>query len=185
MEELLKKYRNRIYGFMLKYVKIPELAEDLTQEVLIKIWKNRNRFLTMEDKESYMLAITRNMIRDHFKKLTQEEKYKEEVWSHFPQTDNSLIRQIQREELTDSINQVVNSLPHRQREIYKLNFQRGMSLKEISKQLDISPFTAKNHLAKALKVIRSKVNPESFLVGLLIIGFYGNGIGRVVSNLIQ
>ncbi|GAA5222329.1 RNA polymerase sigma factor [Membranihabitans marinus] len=184
MEELLEKYRNRIFGFMLKYVKIPELAEDLTQEVLLKIWKNRDRFLTIEDKESYMLAMTRNMIRDHFKKLTKEEKYKKEVWRHLPQSDNSLIQTIQRDEMTDNIKQVVNSLPHRQREIYNLNFHTSMSLKEISEQLDISPFTAKNHLAKALKVIRSKINPESFLTGLVIIGYFGWEMAQAILNIL-
>lgn len=154
---------------MLKYVKIPEVAEDLTQEVLIKLWNNKNRFQDIEDKESYMLAITRNLVRDHFKKLTQEEKYREEVWLYVPQCDNnSLYREVQRNELNENIREIVNTLPDRQKQVYQLNFKKGMSLKDISNQLNISPYTAKNHLAQALKVIRSKINPESFLTGLLI-----------------
>lgn len=169
MEKLLNSYRNRIFGFLLKYVKIPEVAEDLTQEVLIKLWKNKERFQEIEDKEAYMLAVTRNLIRDHFKKITQEEKYKAEVWNHIPTVDNTMIRSIQRSELTSNIKSIVHTLPERQQEIYFLIFKKGLSLAEIAQELKISPYTAKNHLSKALKVIRSKINPESFLTFIWIV----------------
>lgn len=169
MEELVKQYRNRIYGFLLKYVKIPEQAEDLTQDVLIKLWKNRDRILSMEDQEAYILTITRNQVRDHFKKMTKEKSYLQEVIQHMPTQKSNEYAIIQRHELQESIQTVVAELPERQQEVYKLFYDKGKSLKEIAIELNISPYTAKNHRAQALKFIRSRINPEAFLTGAMII----------------
>ena len=171
MEEIVKLYRNRIYGFLLKYVKISEVAEDLTQDVLAKLWLNIKKIDSIEDQEAYILAITRNHIRDHFKKMTREKEYMEEVIQLLPVQVNTIHQTIQRRELQDSIIDVVAQLPQRQQEVYKLFYHKGKSLKEIAKELDISPYTAKNHRAQALKLIRSKINPEAFLTLLLLIGF--------------
>lgn len=169
MEKMINQYRRRIYGFLLKYVKIPEQAEDLTQDILIKLWKNRDRIQSMEDQEAYILTITRNYIRDHFKKMSREEAYLREVIFHLPTQDPSSMRIIQRNELQNSILRIVSELPDRQQEVYHLFYEKGKSLKEIARELDISPYTAKNHRAEALKVIRSKINPEVFLTVMMVI----------------
>ncbi len=169
MEKMINQYRRRIYGFLLKYVKIPEQAEDLTQDILIKLWKNRDRIQTMEDQEAYILTIARNYIRDHFKKMSREEAYLQEVIFHLPTQDPSSMRIIQRNELQNSILRIVSELPDRQQEVYHLFYEKGKSLKEIARELDISPYTAKNHRAEALKIIRSKINPEVFLTVMMVI----------------
>ncbi len=43
MEKVIAQYRNRIYGFLLKYVKVPQQAEDMTQDILIKLWINQEK----------------------------------------------------------------------------------------------------------------------------------------------
>src|SRR5690606_6954780 len=103
MEKEIEQYRNRIFGFLIKYVKIPEQAEDMTQDILIKLWNNRDRIQSLEDQESYILAITRNYIRDHFKRMSREKAYLEEVIAYLPTQDNSAIQKIQRYELQRSI----------------------------------------------------------------------------------
>lgn len=168
MEQLIQKYQSRVYGFLLKYVKIPEVAEDLTQDVMVKLWRNLEKVQSVEDQEAYILAITRNYIRDHFKKMSREKAYMAEVVQYLPVQDSCIHQTIQRHDLQDSIRSVVAELPERQREVYQLIYEHGKSLKEIAKEMDISPYTAKNHRAQALKVIRSRINPEAFLTGLMI-----------------
>ena len=169
MEKIIQQYHNRVFAFLLKYVKIPEVAEDLTQDVMIKLWQNRNKIESLDDQEAYILAITRNYIRDHFKKMSREKIYMEEVIQHLPVQDNSLHQTIQRHDLQNSIRKVVAELPERQRQVYQLVYDHGKSLKETAKELDISPYTAKNHRAQALKVIRARINPEAFLTGLIMV----------------
>lgn len=170
MEQMIEQYRHRIYGFLLKYVKIPQQAEDMTQDILVKLWNNRQKIQSLEDQEAYILAITRNFIRDHFKKMSREKAYLEDVIAQLPTQAPSTLRIIQRHELQNSIRNIVSELPDRQQEVYHLFYDKGKSLKEIARELDISPYTAKNHRAEALKIIRSKINPEVFMTGLVLMG---------------
>lgn len=163
MDSLIKQYEKRIYGFLIQYVKVPEEAEDLTQELLIKLWQNKERVFTVEDQESYILAMTRNFIRDHFKKMNRDKLYRKEVLTHLtPKIDSPFVL-IKRKELENNIEAVVKELPPRQREVYHLFYKQGKSLVEIANELKISPHTVKNHRAQALKFIQSRINPELFL----------------------
>ena len=168
MEQIIKQYRHRIYGFLLKYVKIPQQAEDMTQDILVKLWHNRQKIQSIEDQEAYILAITRNFIRDHFKKMSREKAYLEEVIAQLPTQAPSTLRIIQRHELQNSIRTIVSELPDRQQEVYHLFYDKGKSLVEIARELNISPYTVKNHRAEALKLIRSRINPEVFMTGLML-----------------
>lgn len=166
---MVSQYRSRIFGFILKYVKIPEEAEDMTQEILIKLWHNKERIYSIDDQEVYILAMTRNYIRDHFKKMSREKIYLQEVVDHLPVQDDSAFMIIKRKELETNIEAVILELPPRQQEVYHLFYKKGKSLVEIAKELKISPHTVKNHRTQALKFIRSRVNPELFLSGLIFI----------------
>lgn len=168
MVSLVKQYEKRIYGFLIQYVKIPEEAEDMTQEILIKLWQNKDRILTIEDQESYILTMTRNFIRDHFKKMSRNPVYLQEVTEHLSPRDDSAFMIIKRKELESNIELVVKELPPRQREVFHLFYKKGKSLVEIAHELKISPHTVKNHRTQALKFIQSRINPELFLTfGLL------------------
>lgn len=169
MEKMIQQYRKRIYGFLIKYVKIPQQAEDMTQDILIKLWNNRFKINSMDDQEAYILAITRNHIRDHFKRMVREKTYLEEVVLHLPVQESSGLRTVQRHELQESILTIVSELPDRQQEVYHLFYNKGKSLLEIARELDISPYTAKNHRAEALKFIRSRINPEVYLTFLMVV----------------
>ncbi len=169
MEKMIQQYRKRIYGFLIKYVKIPQQAEDMTQDILIKLWNNRFKINSMDDQEAYILAITRNHIRDHFKRMVREKTYLEEVVLHLPVQEPSGLRTVQRHELQESILTIVSELPDRQQEVYHLFYDKGKSLLEIARELDISPYTAKNHRAEALKFIRSRINPEVYLTFLMVV----------------
>jgi len=172
MEELILRYRIRIFGFLKKYVKVTDVAEDLTQDILIKLWINRGKLELIDDQDSYVLAIVRNHIRDHFKKMIREQSYLDKVIEHMPRHDDSIYRTIQGNQLRESIHNVVKQLPERQKEVYNMVYLQGKSHKEIAKQLEISPYTVKNHCVQALKVIKSKVNPELFLSWLFTFSTY-------------
>lgn len=163
MEKQLKNYRVRIYHFMLKFVKDSALAEDLTQDVMLKIWLKKDKLSSMEALDSYILAMAKNHIFDHFKKLAKEKSYQKEVWHHLQNSENRTESKLATDDIQVQLDAILHELPPRQQQIYELNHDKGLSLQEIADQLNIAPNTAKNHLTRALKVIRSQMNPESFL----------------------
>src|SRR5690625_7004194 len=169
MDKMVSQYRSRIFGFILKYVKIPEEAEDMTQEILIKLWQNKEKITAVKDQDSYILAMTRNYVRDHFKKMSREKLYLQEVIDHLPVQDDSAFMIIKRKELETNIEAVILELPPRQQEVYHLFYKKGKSIVEIAKELKVTPHTDKTHESQRLKFIQSRINPEMFLSGFILL----------------
>lgn len=162
-EAIVSNYQKRLYGFFLKYVKIPEVAEDLTQDVFLKLWKMEEKIEEIEQLDAYILTIARNHIKDHFKKMTKDKKYLELVADNLQPQVSYLSKEIQIRDLKRKLELILQELPERQKEVYKFKYEEGLSMHEIAEKLSISHHTVKNHLAQALKFIRSRINLESYL----------------------
>ena len=72
MENGMPYYRAKVYRFILQFVKNYSLAEDLTQDVMLKVWSKYERLSTLDDMDNYVLKMAKNHIIDHFKKLARE-----------------------------------------------------------------------------------------------------------------
>lgn len=154
MNKIYESYRDFIYQFFLKHVKVPALAEDLTQDIFVKFWQRKDNFEDIENLDAWLYTMARNHLTDHYRKLATEKKYQETVWYHMERQSNTVLLDIYKQELENEIEDLLNSLSPRQKEVYILSRRNGLSLEEIATQLKISPNTAKNHLVQALKVVR-------------------------------
>jgi RNA polymerase sigma-70 factor (family 1) len=155
MDQVYTEYREFLYRFFIKHVKIPALAEDFAQDVFIKFWQRKDHTNSVENIHAWLYTLARNHLTDHYRKLANEKKYQDMVWHEIEQHSNSIMQDIYEKELEEKISSILQALPIRQKEVYKLSRENGMSLEEIANSLDISRNTAKNHLVNALKVIRT------------------------------
>lgn len=169
MEDINLRYRQILYRFFLKHVKIPAMAEDLAQDVFIKYWQNRQKLHAVEHIDAWLFTIARNHLMDHYRKLSTEKKYQEAVWNEIDSATNNVLDEVFKNELEGQIQDALTTLPARQLEVYKLSREEGLTLDEIAQQLQISPNTAKNHLVQALKVLRASV---SATMALWMMGFW-------------
>ena len=163
MEEIIVAYRKRVYGFLYKYVKIESDAEDLTQDVLVKILENKQKFEAVSNLDSYILTMAHHILLDHFKKLHRDKVYKEKVWESMQKSHQPVLRSVCRKEFLENIEEALINLPDRQQMVFRMSRFDGMSLDEIARKLDISPYTVKNHLSEATRKLKHKVKPEYFL----------------------
>lgn len=164
MEKRIKHYRVRIYHFIQKFVKDSALAEDLTQDIMLKIWVNREKIVCLEDIDAYLMAMARNLVMDHFKRLAKEKSYQEEVWRLMQNSEDRVESPLAVKDIEARLDAILKVLPKRQQQIFELNHKKGLTLKEIGLKLNIAPNTVKNHLSRALKMVRSQIRPESFLL---------------------
>jgi len=159
----------RVYRFIVLFTKNDDLAEDLTQDVMCKIWDQRDQIITLEDMDNYILKMAKHHVINHFIKLAREKEYQEEIWmrmkSDFSFVESPMVTQ----EIEEEVDAIVLTLPPRQQEIYTLNQRKGLTLDEIAMTLDIAPRTARNHLNRAMKGIRNQINPDSFLFWLFML----------------
>jgi RNA polymerase sigma-70 factor (family 1) len=177
METFYIEYREFLYRFFIKHVKIPALAEDFAQDVFIKFWQKKDQTDSVENMDAWLYTLAKNHLMDHYRKLATEKKYQDMVWQEMERHSDNVIQDIYKQELEDKIAVLLKKLPPRQKEIYDLSREKGMSLEEIAEVLNISPNTAKNHLVQALKVLRTGLKTAaSYCFTIFLLNVHQDGI---------
>jgi len=158
---LYERYSRRLYGFVLRYIKLESEAEEIVQEVFIKIWESRRKIDIYTSFESYLFTIAYNATISQFRKRASEKKYLEHLRS-IQQVENApdLIDEIQFNELNERVHSLLNEITPRQREIFQLSREQGLTHDEISKKLDISTNTVKKHISNTIAFLKMHLDKE-------------------------
>lgn len=158
---IYERYSKRLYGFVLRYIKQKEDAEEIVQEVFVKIWESRNKIDAYSSFESFLFTIAYNTTISLLRKRTNEKKYLEHLKS-IQQPDNSpdLIDEIHFNELNDRVQSLLNELTPRQKEIFKLSREEGLTHDEIAKKLDITVNTVKKHITNTLTFLKTQIDTD-------------------------
>jgi RNA polymerase sigma-70 factor (ECF subfamily) len=165
-DELYKKYCKRIYKFGYSILKSQEETENLVQEVFLHLWENRHKVEKDSSVKSYIFTITYNSAISIIRKKSSEAKFIEYVKSLQENYEEPVDIELEYNELADRLDEIVNTLPLRQKEVYLLHRVEGLKYKEIAERLNLSVNTIENHMARALKTIRFKLGNYS-LIGIL------------------
>lgn len=167
--QLYERYSRRLYGFVLRYIKLEADAEEIVQEVFIKIWESRAKIDLYSSFESFLFTVAYNATISQFRKRASEKKYLEHLKS-MQQAENApdLIDEIYFNELNEQVQYLLNELTPRQKEIFQLSREQGLAHEEIAKKLDISVNTVKKHITNTLAFLKSRID-SSLMVNLLFI----------------
>ena len=164
---IYERYSKRLYGFVLRYIKLKEDAEEIVQVVFIKIWESRNKIDAYASFESFLFTIAYNTTISLLRKRTNEKKYLDHLKSmQHPVNSPSLIDEIHFNELNERVQSLLDDLTPRQKEIFQLSREEGLSHDEIAKKLDISINTVKKHMANTLAFLKSHID-SSLTINLL------------------
>jgi RNA polymerase sigma-70 factor (family 1) len=153
--KLYNHYKTPALRFTVSLLKDEEEAENMVQDVFVKIWVKREHIKPEYNFNSYLFACLRNMASDHFKKLEKSEQLRRYY------TEVTKLAEDEKEENERRISIVqaaVDSLSIKRKLILKLNVEEGKSYQEIAEFLRISKNTVKNQLVKAKQILRDKVD---------------------------
>lgn len=171
-DAIYERYCKRLYGFVFRYIKQEVDAEEIVQEVFIKIWESRKIIDSYSSFESFIFTIAYNSTISLLRKRVTEKKYLEQI-KYRQQINNSedIINEIHYNEMNERVKSLLNQLTPRQKEIFILSREEGLSHEEIAKKLNISSNTVKNHLVSALAYIKSHID-SSLIINLLFIHLF-------------
>jgi len=156
---IYERYCKRLYGFVFRYIKIEAEAEEIVQEVFVKIWESREKLDTFSSFESFIFTIAYNSSISQLRKKLSEKKYLEYLGSiQTVQSSPKVIDELQYKELDGKLKSLLNKLTPRQKEIFKLSREDGFSHEEIAKQLDISVNTVKKHMVNTLSFLKKHLD---------------------------
>ncbi|MFV0378504.1 MAG: RNA polymerase sigma factor [Mangrovibacterium sp.] len=164
---LFDRYGTRLYQFSLKYLTEKADAEDLLNEVFLKIWENRQNLRSDSSFQSYLFTIAYNNIRQRFLKKSREEKYiqvfAEEYIINGIQDDDRMEYVL----LVQKFNEVIELLPSRRKEIFILRYKEEKKNDEIAKQLGLSEQFIKKQVSIARRFVADKMKSNNNLAGIL------------------
>ena len=153
-EVLYQNYSHEIYRKLVKMVKNITLAEELTQDVFVKLWNKREVIHIDKPFRYYLLTLTNNIVVDFYRKAARERKFQDEIIAASTELYNPTEDQIYYKESKELMDNAIDSLPAQQKLVFTLCKIEGKSYEEVSKLLGISTSTISNHIVKATKSIK-------------------------------
>lgn len=154
-------YTQRIYHYILHKTKSPETAEEVVQEVFIKVWNAREKFSEIDNYESFLFTMASNKLIDFFRRMAHQEKLKKEVWETIRDSSNITIEELDFRHSQELINQAVEQLSPQRKRIFLLNKEQGLTRQEIADELGLSVNTINNHLNEAVRLVREQLENKS------------------------
>ncbi len=169
--EIYNRYWKRIYATALNYLQSSQAAEDIVQDVFLKIWTNKDKLLQIREFKPYLLVTARNLVISSLRNkvfhlyLNSEEQVEEEAL--LPEM------QLSYKEAVNLLHNAIAMLPPQQQRAYLLSRNEGMRYEQIAGEMGISPLTVRTHISKALSFIRqylvdNAVHPVILIVGLVL-----------------
>lgn len=151
---LFDTYRDDVYAYSISMLKTKVLAEEIVQDVFLKIWQHRDGLNPNLSFKSYVFTITRNLIFNLISKIKYNRKLKEEVFYKSQKLYNPIEDKITEADYEMIKSRAIEKLPPKRKIIFEMSRNEAKSYEEISKELNISLSTVKGQMSKALASIR-------------------------------
>lgn len=170
-DEIYSIYSPKLIKFVFSIVKLDSEVEDLVHEVFVKVWENREkiRIKTQSSFSSYLFTIAYNTTISFLRLKVKDSQYVEFVKSTQVESINDhLLDELSDEVKFEQISLLIEQMPHKQREVFKMKYLQQLSYKEIASELGISVNTVENHINRARKFLKEnlKGNCLAFLLFL-------------------
>lgn len=167
-EQVFRSYYERLCNYAHQLMQDQDEAEEMVQEVFVKIWDKRENLVVNFSLKSYLYKAVYNTCLNRLKQMKNS---KASMVENLPQSisdnGNIMIR-----ELEKNIGQAIEKLPEQCRIIFKLSRFEELKYAEIAEHLNLSVKTVENQMGKALRVLRQEL--KDYLPFLLVILHYIN-----------
>lgn len=158
---LFKHYYTTLFQFAVSIVKVREVAEEIVEDVFIKVWDKRRTLTEIANLRLYLYVAVKHHCLNHVTRrgnTTELDPDQMDVVCAelVPNPEDLLVAS----ELLQRVNRSIHELPPKCRVVYKLVKENGLSYKEAGEILNISPRTVENHIAAAIKKIASVLETD-------------------------
>lgn len=148
----------KVKAFAWKILQSEEDAEDIAQDIFVKLWDNPEIWENKDTWDRYIYAMTRNQIYNFLKhqsvELNYQEKFTQENSSSY---DFDIYDKLYAEELQLLIKLTLDSMPEQRRKVFSMSRQKGMSNQEIAEKLNLSVRTVERHIYLALQEFKKVI----------------------------
>ena len=152
---IVMPFKDKVFRLAKRLLVSTEEAEDATQEVLLKLWNNKNKFEDYKNVEAFSMTMTKNFCFDKLKsKQAQNLKI---VHSNYEDGNTSLQKQVELNDSVTWVSKIIEDLPEQQKMIIQLRDIEEYDLDEIAEMLEMNNTAVRVALSRARKTIREKL----------------------------
>jgi len=151
-------YQDKIYRFVYFRVSNENLAQDLTSEIFIKVLDYLKNGKEIENFQSFIYKIARNLIIDFYRQAGQEELPIDEFVEENIPEEKDLIGAINDKFELEKIQEALSQIPDQYREVIILRFIEDLSFKEIAKIMDLKEAHTRMLAHRGLKLLRQQIS---------------------------
>jgi len=159
LEVVFRSHYAGMASFVQRFVRSPDLAEELVQDVFLKLWTKREQLAEIETLRTYLFRAARNTALNYLRRVKLERRWAEEQGTDadppaaFAADDDTV-----EQEVAAAVKQAIDRLPPRCREIFLMSRDGGLTYAEIARSLDISVKTVETQMGRALKSLRASLH---------------------------
>lgn len=155
-EKVFKQYFQMCCNSVISVVGDKHVAQDVVQDVMIHLWKNRRKIGEVEYMRSFLLTSCRNKAIEYVRKSDSNKRLNDHI-SNTPITEDINVEQTW---LQDRIYNSIRQLPPKCGQVFSLSKVEGLTYSEIAETMDISVKTVENHMAKAFRLLRDLLKDQ-------------------------
>lgn len=168
--ELYLRYNKSVYAYLLKFVKAPELAEDLLHDVFLKFWDIREKLDIQVGFSAYLYRSCHNKAVTTLKRVVTEQDIKNQLIAHAGDHNNEAYSVAETFHKYDQlVETALSQLPAKRRQVFTLVRQEGKSYIEAAATLGISVNTLKNQLQLADQTIKRFIREKGEFVLVILL----------------
>ena len=158
---LFHHYRQRIYSYAYHLFGSKGLADELVQDVFLKVWLSRDKVRHILRFDSWLFIIARNQVFDTLKLSAKEDSARKQMANLLDADTDTVEDQLLTKENELMLQEALSHLSPQQKLIFTMSRHQGMKHAEIASRLNISRNTVKTHLVHALKTLKDTLHFHS------------------------
>lgn len=162
-EAIFKRHHVALFRFALKYVRLPSLAEDIVQDVLLSLWERRQELTITASLQAYLMTAVKHRALDYLKSQYAKQVYESDLPENLT-TPTQADTPLQVQQLTEAIGRAIGELPEKCRTIYTLSRNAELTYQEIADQLGLSVKTVEAQMGIALRKLRTRLQGYELLL---------------------
>jgi RNA polymerase sigma-70 factor (ECF subfamily) len=169
---LFKKYREKLFLYLLRITKSKEASEEMVMDVFMKIWQIRGKLHEIEDFPSFIFHVARNKALDFLRLAAKDKVLRTLIWEEIEAVSNQMSDDnLIANQLKEEIETVVGKLSPQRRTVFRLSREHNLSYSQIASHLNLSKSTVKNHMLDSLQFIRHHLSAHLDLITIVFIFF--------------